>query len=90
MPLMLKTIREVSAELGIAEAELQTMVRSGKVRAVFKKGKMQFAPDEVARIKRTRKTLPESAVKAAAPPPTLQQPKTPPPRRPPPSRRFGG
>jgi hypothetical protein len=47
----------------------------------MKKGKMAFAPDEVAKIKRLRKTIPESArssaeTPAAAPKPAVPKPGT--------------
>ena len=94
MPLPLKTLQEASVELGIPEAEIRTMVDLRKVRAVFKRGKLVFAPDELAKIKRLRKTLLESVVKSSAnevasqAKPLVVAPK-PPPRRPPPSRRIG-
>ncbi|MGQ0634855.1 MAG: hypothetical protein ACT4QC_09610 [Planctomycetaceae bacterium] len=89
MPLQLKTLREVSAELGIPESEIQTMVNMNKIRAVFKKGKIHFAPDEIAKLKRQRKTLPESAIRsAAAEAASVAVPKVAPPKRPsPPPRR---
>lgn len=93
MPLPLKTLSEVSAELGIPEAEIKAMVQMGKIRGLLKKGKLSFAPDEIAKIKRQRKSLPESAVSATAAkikPPTTPQPsiKPMPPKKAPP-RRFG-
>lgn len=92
MPLPLKTLREVAAELGMPEAEIKAMADLKKIRAVIKKGKLVFAPDEIAKIKRLRKTIPESArptvdVPVPIPPPTPPK-RTPPPRRPPPPRRF--
>jgi hypothetical protein len=84
----LKTLREASVELGIPESEIKVMVDLKKVRAVLKKGKLVFAPDELAKIKRLRKTLPESVIKTSTAevlsqaPPTLPK-KAPPPRRPP-------
>lgn len=63
MPLPMKTLREASAALGIPEAEIRALVDLGKVRAVLKKGVPTFAPDEIAKIARQRKTLPESAKK---------------------------
>lgn len=93
MPLIMKTLREASAELGIPEAEIRALVDSKKIRAVFKKGVPTFAPDELAKIARLRKSLPESAKKSSTPepivPPKPAPPRTAPPRRPPPSRRFG-
>jgi hypothetical protein len=93
MPLAMKTLREVAAELGIPEAELKTMVDLKKVRAVLKRGVPMFAPDEIAKLKRLRKTVPESA-KSSVPPPPPVVPKPAPtrpfvPKRPPPSRRIG-
>ena len=85
MPLPLKTLREVSARLGMPEAEIRALVQMSKVRAVLKKQGLMFAPDEIAKIERQRKSLPESAIKAspietAAPPPAAK--KAPPPRKP--------
>jgi pyruvate/2-oxoglutarate dehydrogenase complex dihydrolipoamide acyltransferase (E2) component len=95
MPLPTKTLQEASILLGIPEAEIRAMVDLRKVRGVLKKGKLTFAPDELAKIKRQRKTLPESVIKsssaeaaAQAKPPAPTAP-SPPPRRPPPSRRIG-
>lgn len=86
MPLPMKTLREASIELGIPEAEIRAMVNMNKVRAVLKKGVPTFAPDEIAKIKRQRKTVPESAIKAVTPETAGQakpapQKKAPPPRR---------
>ena len=93
MPLVMKTLREAAAEVGIPEAELKAMVDLKKVRAILKKGKPMFAPDEIAKIKRLRKTVPESAKPVvAAPAPVAPKPAAPRPaipRRPPPSRRIG-
>ena len=63
MPLPMKTLREASAELGISEKEIRALVDLKKVRAVMKKGMPTFAPDEIAKMIRQRKTLPESAKK---------------------------
>ncbi len=63
MPLPMKTLREAAAELGIPEKEIKAMVDLKKVRAVMKKGMPTFAPDEIARMIRQRKTLPESSKK---------------------------
>lgn len=63
MPLPMKSLREAAAELGIPEKEIKAMVDLGKVRSVMRKGGMAFAPDEIAKIIRQRKTLPESAKK---------------------------
>lgn len=85
MPLQLKTLREVSARLGMPEAEIRALVQMNKVRAVLKKTGLMFAPDEIAKIERQRKSLPESALKASpmetAPPPVAPK-KAPPPRKP--------
>jgi hypothetical protein len=92
MPLVMKTLREAAAELGMPEAELKTMVDLRKVRAVLKRGQPMFAPDEIAKLKRLRKTVPESAkpVIAATPVPPKPVPTKPfVPKRPPPSRRIG-
>ena len=81
MPLPMKTLKEVSAELGIPEAEIRTMMQLHKVRGVMRRGQLMFAPDEIARIKRQRKTLPESAREAPPSPTPLKPsiPKAPPP-----------
>lgn len=63
MPLPMKSLREASAELGIPENEIRAMIDLGKVRAVMKKGGLSLAPDEMAKIVRQRKSLPESAKK---------------------------
>lgn len=63
MPLPMKSLREAAVELGIPEKEIRAMVDLGKVRAVMRKGGLAFAPDEIAKIIRQRKTLPESAKK---------------------------
>jgi len=94
MPLQMKTLSEASAELGMPESEIKTLVDLHKVRAVMKKGKLLFAPDELAKIKRLRKSLPESAIKSSAAEMAAQIKPAPvkpaaPPRRPPPSRRIG-
>lgn len=87
MPLPTKTLREAAVELGIAEAELRAMIDMGKVRAVFKKGTHHIAPDEIAKLRRLRKTIPESSVKA--PPPVAAPAKKAPPKKPPPTSMFG-
>ncbi len=61
MPLPMKTLAEAAAELGMPERELRTMVDLKKVRAVLKASKLMIAPDEIAKLRRLRKTLPESA-----------------------------
>jgi hypothetical protein len=63
MPLPMKTLREASAQLGIPEAEIKAMIDMGKVRAVLKKGVPTLAPDEIAKLVKQRKTLPESGKK---------------------------
>ncbi len=93
MPLVMKTLQEAAIELGMPEAEIKTMVDLRKVRAIMKRGRLYFAPDELAKIKRLRKTIPESAkptegVPVAPPKPVTPRP-APPPRRPPPSPRIG-
>lgn len=86
MPLPTKTLREAAAELGIPEPEIRAMIDLNKIRATFKKGTFHIAPDEMAKIKRQRKTLPDSAVKSApaapiaAPRPGAPRPGTPPKR----------
>ncbi len=89
MPLQLKTLQEVSVELGIPEPEIKAMVQLQKVRGMMKKGRLLFAPDEIAKIKRQRKSLPDSAKETIAPPPVQPPkpaaPKVAPPR---PARKF--
>jgi len=96
MPLPTKTLQEASVELGIPESEIKAMVDMRKVRAIMKKGKLLFAPDELAKIRRQRKSLPESAIKMdakevaaqAKPAPVVPVPPRPtPPRRVPPRPR---
>jgi hypothetical protein len=70
MPLAMKTLQEASRELGIPEAEIKAMADMKKVRAIIKRGSYLFAPDEIAKIKRLRRSLPESAVKALPEEPT--------------------
>jgi hypothetical protein len=80
MPLPMKTLREVAAEVGIPEAELRVMVDSKKVRAFMRQGQLTIAPDEIAKMKRLRKTLQDSARTSA--------PATPPPAKPAPPGTF--
>ncbi len=63
MPLPMKTLREASEMLGIPEKEIRAMIDLGKVRAVMKSGVPRIAPDEIAKLTKQRKTLPESAKK---------------------------
>ena len=74
MPLPTKTIKEVSAEFGIPEAEIRALIDLRKIRAVFRKGTWVIAPDEIIRLRRERKTLPESAVKSAPPAAPIAKP----------------
>ena len=88
----MKPLREVAVELGMPEAEIKAMVDLRKVRALMKKGKIYFAPDEIAKIKRLRKTIPESAkpaVETIPQPAPAIAPRRPPTGRPQPPRRFG-
>lgn len=99
MPLPTKTLREVAAEFGIPEQEIRAMIDLGKIRAVFRKGTFLIAPDEIVKLRRNRKTIPESAVKSSPPiaapakPAPIAKPQ--PPRQPPPPssgqppRKFG-
>jgi len=92
MPLPLKSLREVSARLGMSEAEIRALVNLNKIRAVFKKSTLMFAPDEIAKIERQRKSLPESALKStsveptgqAKPAPAAKKAPPPPPKKAPP------
>ncbi len=89
MPLPTKTLREVANEFGIPENEIRAMIDMGKIRAVFKKGTFHIAPDEMIKIRRQRKTLPESAVKS---PPVASAPIAkpgPPKKKTPPTSMFG-
>jgi excisionase family DNA binding protein len=63
MPLPMKTLSEAAQLLGIPEKEIKAMVDMGKIRAVMRNGVPRFAPDEIAKLSRQRKTLPESAKK---------------------------
>ncbi|MFM9959765.1 MAG: hypothetical protein ACKV2Q_00900 [Planctomycetaceae bacterium] len=63
MPLPMKTAREASALLGIPENEIRAMIDMGKVRAVMKNGVPRIAPDEISKLAKQRKTLPESGKK---------------------------
>lgn len=67
MPLPMKTLREAAIDLGMPESEIRVLVDLKKVRAVMKKGVLTFAPDELARIRRLRKTLVDSGNKSSAP-----------------------
>jgi hypothetical protein len=93
MPLPIKTLREAAVELGIPEQEIRAMIDLNKIRAIFKKGTFYIAPDEMQKIKRQRKTLPDSAIKSVPAPPVspsrpapprpgmAPRPGTPPPRK---------
>ena len=79
---------------GVAANVLKNLdVDLRKIRAIMKRGKLYFAPDELAKIKRLRKTVPDSAKSAenvpVAPPKPVTPRPAPPPRRPPPNRRIG-
>ncbi|MDP1798611.1 MAG: hypothetical protein Q8K78_14050 [Planctomycetaceae bacterium] len=74
MPLPMKTLREVAAELGMPDAEVKAMVDMRKIRAVWKNSKLMIAPDEIAKLRRLRKTLPESEQRAATPEPAKPAP----------------
>lgn len=77
MPLPMKTLREAAMELGMPESEIKVMIDLRKIRAVWKKNQLTIAPDEIAKIRRLRKTLPESEQRAsasAAPAPTAPSP----------------
>lgn len=63
MPLPMKTASEASALLGIPEKELRAMIDLGKIRAVMRNGVPRIAPDEIAKLAKQRKTLPESGKK---------------------------
>ena len=78
MPLPMKTLRQASGEIGIPESELRMMVDLKKVRSVLKNGVLTFAPDEIARIKRQRKTLQDSAKPNLPAPPPVKKPASPP------------
>ena len=88
MPLPMKTLSEASMELGIPESEIRTLVDLKKVRAVLKRGKLTFAPDEIAKIKRLRKSLPESATRSSTAG-MASQAKTALPKKAPPPRKTG-
>ncbi|MES2793131.1 MAG: helix-turn-helix domain-containing protein [Planctomycetota bacterium] len=87
MPLPTKTLREVAAEFGIPEAEIRALIDLGKIRAVFKKGTFLIAPDEIVKLRRERKTIPDSSSKAAPPSAPIAKPLPTKPKQPP--RTFG-
>ncbi|GIX05155.1 MAG: hypothetical protein KatS3mg114_1024 [Planctomycetaceae bacterium] len=68
MPLPMKTVREAAAELGMSETELRLMIDAHKVRAVLRKGQLTIAPDEIARLRRLRKTQ-ETGLRPGTPAP---------------------
>jgi|GEM_PF-795940 len=70
MPLTMKTLKQVSAELGIPEKEIKAMVDMRKIRAIWKQSQLVIAPDEIARIRKMRKTIPESVQPAIPAPAT--------------------
>jgi len=89
MPLPMKTLREAAAELGIPEAELRVMVESKKVRASMRKGSLCIAPDELAKVRKLRKTTYDTAYSQRTPKPVAPPPKpaaTPPGKTAPPPR----
>lgn len=65
----MKTMREVAAELGMPEKEIRVMIDMRKIRAVWKQNKLMIAPDEIVKLRRLRKTLPESAQGSTPAPP---------------------
>ena len=67
MPLPMKTLREAAAELGMPDSEVKAMIDMGKIRAVWRAGKLNLAPDEIAKLRRLRKTLPESEQRSSPP-----------------------
>jgi hypothetical protein len=77
MPLPMRTLREAAAELGIPESELRVMVESKKIRASMRKGSLCIAPDELAKIRKLRKTTYDTAYSQKAPKPVTPPPKTP-------------
>jgi hypothetical protein len=87
MPLPTKTLREVAAEFGIPENEIRALIDLGKIRAVFRKGTFLIAPDEIVKLRRERKTLPDSSVKSSPPSAPIAKPQPPKPGQPP--RKFG-
>lgn len=87
MPLPTKTLREVAAEFGIPENEIRALIDLGKIRAVFRKGTFLIAPDEIVKLRRERKTLPDSSVKSSPPPAPIAKPQ--PPKQGQPPRMFG-
>ena len=66
MPLPMKTLREAAAELGMPDNEVKAMIDMGKIRAVWRKGQLSLAPDEIAKLRRLRKTLPESEQRSSS------------------------
>jgi hypothetical protein len=78
MPLPMKTLREVSLQFGMSEREVRALVDLRKIRAVLKKSNLMFAPDEIAKIERMRRTLPESSIRSSGNEPVAQPKPTPP------------
>jgi hypothetical protein len=78
MPLPMKTLKEAAAELGISEVELKSMAAMAKVRAVMRKGALCIAPDELAKLRRLRKTSLDAPPPKSAPakPAVAAPPKT--------------
>ncbi|HUQ70977.1 MAG TPA: hypothetical protein VM165_15725 [Planctomycetaceae bacterium] len=89
MPLPMMTLREAAAELGVPEAELRVMIESKKIRASMRKGSLCIAPDELAKIRRLRKTTYDSAYSQRAPKPVVTPKTTAPPKTIPPRPSMG-
>jgi hypothetical protein len=86
MPLPFKSLREVSVQLGIPESEIRALVDLKKVRAIVKNSMLMFAPDEIAKIERQRRTLPDSALRSSTAE-RASEAKQPPPKKAPPPRK---
>ncbi|OYW25046.1 MAG: hypothetical protein B7Z55_00465 [Planctomycetales bacterium 12-60-4] len=65
----MKTLKEAAIELGMPENEIRVMIDMRKIRAVWRKNQLTIAPDEIAKIRRLRKSLPESALHSMPAPP---------------------
>ncbi|MDZ4684659.1 MAG: hypothetical protein SH850_06170 [Planctomycetaceae bacterium] len=89
MPLPMMTLREAAAELSVPEAELRVMIESKKIRASMRKGSLCIAPDELAKIRKLRKTTYDTAYSQKAPKPVMTPKTTAPPKTIPPRPATG-
>jgi hypothetical protein len=76
MPLPMKSVHETATELGMPESEIRALIHMNKIRAVMRKGQLAVAPDEIAKLKRLRKTLQDNGGTGAKPPAKAAPPST--------------